>query len=950
MDAEEALEEANSGYAFHCWNTYREAPRKVDQGNDTYRKNRAVSGLCLYKENKGDEITPKTGGFTLNQKVGTGWSPVVEFYVNPQFADAMAVKSATGTLEIEEAIDATSKEKNNIPGTTEENPYQVRCGMQLQDINWYDTAYTDVPVGYVDYKVYRFPYLSGPGYTREFYWKQTHDIDWVKERVSYNYNGDGLGNDDGVFFPIAQSFVNEGKSNSGDSTDNFSEMFLGWFGGTYDGGNYTLKNFSIGLNTYVYQINCMGLFGVTNKATLRNIVMYSETGNDVVTVYGRNWLKRADGGAGDDAARLKSRLDGWYAGGVLAGLAWNTNITNCAVAGYTIKDVTPAVRYTEKEEKKQGGGQGKPKVEYTYPTDMGGAIGGLVGITNGKLEGCTASTAIEITCDHNKVTDRNSYRNNYKADEQTAERAAPVRVGGLVGSTVSTVTNCYTGGTITVDGAKNATVYAGRIIGGVGTEPVNGSVGSASIARVTQCYSYLTLPKAQTADNGNNQVAVSVYNIGGPGRASGGTTPGMSTNYYLTGTGGDTTTAGTQVTYQQLEGSTPVTGNQDIYNLLGTAFHKVSNTINGLAAPGRFSFVPSNAENAHLQGLDYPFPTVLTMAGSNVHYGAWNATGIKRASGGAPVTLDVFSEKTLTETLELSGLGGGGSWTAASGDETVVTVSPVTGTGNTFALTYTAAGASSTPVTVTVTYTESGVTYTLPVTVYVTDVVSLTPGTAGLFPGGEVTLEMKALGRDDSELMGGILEVTSVTGESGAVTGEPHTEDGRKNQITLRREADDDAAGSARLTVTYTYTKDGCEKTGIHSINITRLALPEAQWSDDGTTWTMDFGADIKISGAPELWENADTQLFKTAAAVSSVTLTRVSETTPIPADAALTVKLTVDGLTQTVKVPVRAPAAAAADVPAAEPASQEAADAPAAEAAPREETPAAPPAEEDAP
>lgn len=883
--AEDALEAANGGYTFHCWNTYREAPRATKNGDETYRDHRAAAGICLFRYNKQETLEANSGTLTLTQTGGTK-KVEVEFCVNPQFADAMSVN----TVSVNDTKTWWTKENGASavkPGTTEDNPYQIRSGLQLQDINSFDTAYTDVPVGYEagqwNYSVDHFPYLSGftkakdgkeTNYIRDYYWAQTHDIDWVKERTSYDVT-DWFPNDKGVFFPIAQSFVDKDRT----------ELFMGWFGGTYDGGNYTLKNLAIAINTGAYQTNCMGLFGVTKGATLKNIVMFSESSDEVVEVKGRS--DRSDHGNNDGKLEGRER-NAWYAGGALVGLAMKGTdkdgnprgeITNCAVAGYTIVDAA----YRTRDQIAKGENINLDGFESEY-VDMGGAIGGLVGMTDLDLDGCTASVTIRLAAEYSKT--------------HGDKRYVPLRVGGLVGSTMGNVSNCYTGGTIDATKAKNE-VYVGMITGGVGmvTKDYYERNTEKTPLKLENCYSYMTL------DTTGSSADFFLYaRMNG---SYGGYTE-RDHNYYLGDAWRSGVTGEQSVTYQQLEGTRSITVDEDIYDLLGERFSKVSSTVGGIAAGGKFSFVPSGRKD--LQGLDYPFPTVLTMAGYHVHYGAWNISGIQRSKGGvqlggAPVTLDLFAGDTSQETLTLVSGGKAKKWEAVSGDESIVRA-VITGTGDAVTLTYTAQEASATPVTVTITCTtNNGAEYTLPVTVYVTDELELRPGTAQMFPGEELTLVMTAWGKDGKELTGGTLTVTEVTAETDAVDWvPPETEADRSSSVTLRRSADDDSTGSTRLTVTYTYSKDGKTKTDTHSLLVALPALPEAAWNEDGTRWTMTFGTGYTVDTAA--WEGIPNG-FTLSYSKNAVTLQRADAATPVPADAELTVTFTVDGTQHTVKVPV---------------------------------------------
>lgn len=841
IDAENAFAALIDGYEFHCWNTYREAPKRAENNADDYRAKRAVSGLCLFKGKASDELDPNSGSFTLSQ---TGMSNIkVEFIVNPQFADAISVKDSGG-------LRVTGGASAQAPGTAG-NRYQVRCGMQLQDINWYDTAYTDVPVGLGSYEVKRFPYLSGENYTRNYYWEQTHDIDWVKERRSYDLPD--AANDDGVFFPIAQVYA------AGSSLP-------GWFGGSYDGGNYTIKNFSIGINTVNYNINAMGLFGAVKGATLENIVMYSETGDDVVTVLGRS-----AGGA-----------DSWYAGGVLAGIALDGRISNCAAAGYTIRDETRYARTSG---------------------DVGGAIGGLVGMTGMDLTGCTAATNIEISCTH------------------SSQRNAPVRVGGLVGSTTAGVTNCYTGGQIVVTGeAKDAAIYAGRLTGGVGAGPFGGEDNGAGAA-VSNCYSYLTLP-------GQTGVVRAVYAIGGLGRRntnSGSVT--LDNNYYLSSTAGSTNSEEQAITYQQLADREKIDG-QSIYDKLNAGqtpapYSPVTSEVGGLAMAGRFSYAPQN--RLDLQGMDYPFPTVLTQTRVtdgmvfNVHYGGWAFSGIRREAGNQPVELDMFTGREYRETLKLSAdIPGGGTWSvwAGGGDIVEALAVPVSG-GAEAELTVIARKASGTPVSVTVEYAgTSGAVYSLQITVYVTAYVELRPGAVSIFPGDTVSVPLVPVGKKPGgesyeDLPPAGLRILHTEGVSPPLAAEAvmpsEAEPDAEPGVKLTRTGEQSAEAQMWMDVAYSYTKDsdtGQAEEQAHRIAVYLLDLPEGSWNEDGRSWSISF------SGHRPAVEILDAVAEGFAVEVSDgsdVTL-RKPEGSELPEGVRLEITLTMDGLIHKLTVPVPRP------------------------------------------
>lgn len=915
--AEDALEKLLDKYTFHCWNSYHEGARAANDINPTHRQDRDTAGLCLFKDvststGRSSALDPNSGTFTLEQSGVT-----VTFVINPQFAASMSVKEKSGDLECAGALMVN-------PGSTESNPYQVRCGTQLQEINWYDTVYTDVPIGYSAYPdATRFPYLSDDDNTRKYYWKQTHDMDWIAEGNTYTARDQDneIRVYPGVFFSIAELRV------TGNSLP-------GWFGGVYDGGNYTMRNFNVDINSENYNVNCMGLFGAVQNATLKNIVLFSETGDDVVTVRGRTDT------TGNDA---------WYAGGVLAGLALNSTITNCSVAGYTIRDETTRTRYTPGWWDRWGQWN---STEF----DMGGAIGGLVGMTNQALEKCTAAATIEILCEHEGIDQNETYLS-----------IAPVRVGGLVGSTTGSVNKCYTGGEIKVT-SQNASVYAGRLIGGVGMGPFGGEGEDAEVT-VSNCYSYLTLPDA-------SDVVKELYNIGGDGRyayASSATVKELDSDYYYGSEVSDDDSIA--VTYRQLMGNDPIGDNgEKIYDLL-SGYHPVTAELEELSLGGRYSYAPKSW--SELQGLDYPFPTILTQPQDpskpegekyHVHYGGWLLSGIERANGAKPVELDMFACWTYGETLTLSeGVAAGGTWSAEVSDESVVTAGFDPNIGG--KLIVKALKANDTPVTVRVKYTIKETVdgeerikeeYSLPITVYVTDNLELRPSAVKMFPNDVVNVLLSVIGKDPADPnagdearpvlpAGGLTVIAdgvkSLNGSLEAKLAEPA--EGPSHTIELK--SDGEFAGEAQVSVTYDYTYTYPEGSTLpeypvagktEQIKVTLLTLPESGWSgsEDGTTdvWTMDFSAYKPESDSDSGTEpgsftanfaDADNapEGFTAEGKDWIVTLMKPAGAEFPEGGVSLTVNLTLEGLNHTLTVAVPAPETAepGGETESAEPAEQ---------------------------
>lgn len=368
-------------------------------------------------------VTYKTSDDGLHLTSGTqandAWTLTHEgaaltYTVSPFFADAFALSS------------------NNAPGTASK-PYQVRSIEQLQYINWsyidsQGSTTRDVTGSNSDYKYY--PYLQytnrrsnalqtkamalagdGTGGPRPILtWQQTHDLNGAghgtaADGAAANYD----------FHPIAGA-VNNGQLNRGNET--YDLTLYNWFGGIYDGGNYYIKN--VNITSHCYNV---GLFGTTAGAEIKNIVLYSD--NDAV-IQRKTDATPASGATGPENYATS------YALGGLVGIAYDydenlkdktkvSTISNCAIAGYTV---------TDNSKNRQFLGEA--------------AIGGLVGVSSANLNRCSAVVKLNINCTHRYASETNNGAMN------KAQWGNYVRVGGLVGGVRYDVSDCYTGGSITV--------------------------------------------------------------------------------------------------------------------------------------------------------------------------------------------------------------------------------------------------------------------------------------------------------------------------------------------------------------------------------------------------------------------------------------------------------------------------------------------------------------------
>lgn len=566
-----------------------------------------------------------------------------QYTVCPFFADAISLDSVNVT--------ATGSAK---PGETGGSAYQVRSVSQLQYLNWnYNTRSTTHSIlagNYTDDSITKYPYLgsyrhsvnSGEnrfGNQTRRYWVQSHDLDAAAE----------YDDPDHLFTPIGNMVD---RNNDGGTAN----PYVSFFCSDYDGGAYTIKNIQIKAST-----QCVGLFGYTIGANLKDIVMYSDRGSKIVN---------------------DENGTGWYAVGGLVGFAGagttGASFTNCSVSGYTIRDI-----------RQNPSGWG------------GGCVGGLVGSTNMNITGCTAVTDIELNPGYNTAW------NN-------------LRVGGIAGVCRATLDKCYAGGSITVGKLntyhsgydKSTSIWAGGLVGGIITRDhgnLESYMGVTTKALVVQsCYAFVDMPPLNNSTNKNH--VMSSFAIASNGEMR--NTFSTSTNnkniyntsafiynsYALIDTIGSTedysafkgdinswtSKNGNIWVYQEQNNRVQVYGrnlntvdssaerrriilNNErspyiTYEQMQTAlkdwlnggtsdssltFDAVTVTENGAPISGKYSFPGAGAEM--LDGLDFPFPTILTQRDVmgrtvSVHYGRWPMSGLYWARTQA--TLDLCADRT----------------------------------------------------------------------------------------------------------------------------------------------------------------------------------------------------------------------------------------------------------------------------------------------------------------
>lgn len=405
--------------------------------------------------------------------------------------------------------------------------------------------------------------------------------------------------------------------NAGDTAK--ADPTMSYFASHYDGQAYTIKNVEIHSNA-----ECVGIFGITVGATVKNVVVYSNEGNVI------------------EAAK-----DGvsWYCVGGLVGFAAGRDnpasvFTNCTVSGYTIQDN-----------------------HANAPGWGGGSVGGLVGMTNMDITNCSAVTDIIINIGYN-----GAYQN--------------LRVGGIAGVSRGAVRYCYAGGSMRSTAKswysnynQGANIWMGGLVGGIVMRNSGGLatlVGDVSrVLKVENCYSYVEMPKRGKANeqniikstqaiasNGEMQenfadvkndyieihncyaLESAVLNTDDYRKYGGNKTPSSWYNLNLNMTHQDKwgreiklfNDSTPYVTYAEMQSSDFLTKLNKNYQSGPSykSFSTVTVTEQGQNIDGKYSF-PGN--DTALQGLNYPFPTVLTQTdifGStvNVHYGRWPRIGL----------------------------------------------------------------------------------------------------------------------------------------------------------------------------------------------------------------------------------------------------------------------------------------------------------------------------------
>lgn len=552
------------------------------------------------------------GTWQLDYGNGTD-ATVYTYTVNPFFANSMSLDSS--------AVQGKMTETGDVKPGANGNAYEIRSVSQLQFINWnYGALDATTSILSPDWEKATIEQARNANPNRSYYTYLVYgEKDWTVRSLKYCWvqSHDVNASTEYAVLKKVNNFTPIGSMFDVGGNDRYAKPLMAYFTSSFDGQAYAIKNITIRSKA-----ECVGIFGITSGAVLKNIIVYSDNGSEIeATKEGRSW----------------------YCVGGLVGFAGSRDkkesaFTNCTVSGYTIRD---------NHENNPGWG--------------GGNVGGLVGMTNMNITNCSAVTDIIINIGYN-----GGYQN--------------LRVGGIAGVSRGTVNYCYAGGSmssISSMGYKNwnagANIWMGGLVGGIvlrndGLDSLIGTV--KNVMRVYNSYSYVDMPRRSggqwgekniikstqaIASNGEMQQAftavnndyIEIYNCYALESAvletddyrAYGKNPQSWSDLNLNRTldwydrrimlYNDSTP---YLTYAEMQSSEFLTKLNKNYQSGSSykSFSTVTITEQGQNIDGKYSF-PGN--DTALQGLNYPFPTVLTQTdifGStvNVHYGRWPRIGL----------------------------------------------------------------------------------------------------------------------------------------------------------------------------------------------------------------------------------------------------------------------------------------------------------------------------------
>ncbi len=581
--ADSYFNEKYAGYKFYCYTTCDE-----DNLATSYKTNGVDANGRLYKENY-MFMTANAQNATVTLKAEG--EAELKYTFCPFFAKSIKLEGWNTWNN-----SGTKPAPQYEPGRRN-NKYRIRSLDQLQFINWNSVNkncnqwisranYNNFPYLHATKKGSQIEYSDDSGWTYSAEPEVWNDFGQSRARQNFiqDYDIECIGRTN--YSPIAALGETSGKIANG-----YRLPFFAWFGGTFDGQSYKIKNLSITSRCY-----SVGVFGLTVSSTIKNVVLIRNS-NDTAAVIKRPAESPA----------------GYYAIGTLVGMAneystgeynegvspynYEGKIENCAVAGYDIID------------------------ESAQPVSCGETtIGGLAGVLRTNINKCSAVTTIRINTDRIRGTSVDNYKDN-------------ITVGGIAGTNQTRIYNCYSGGRVIVDhsliypASDQLNIYISGIASSAFTcSAVNMHAEEASAfisPKYYNCYSYMDLPLPE----GNVKVAV----IGGDAcynesdslpKQLGGE---LNNCYYY---------ASNYLTGQLIisdEDPGWVDNGIDSKSYDDMSQEQFCTDLNGGPSQEPYHKVTANCSfpcgEASLEGEDYPFAAVITQEYSGgkkyVHYGEW---------------------------------------------------------------------------------------------------------------------------------------------------------------------------------------------------------------------------------------------------------------------------------------------------------------------------------------
>ncbi|MGI6507614.1 MAG: pilus assembly FimT family protein [Saccharofermentanales bacterium] len=590
-------------YVFTCYNTCNETNPATSY--------KATTNNYMFMKRNERYISVQNAMVTLT----LGDEPDLVYNFCPFFAKSIQL---TGWNSLSWNGTGTKPLLQYEPGT-DNNPYRIRSLDQLQFINWNSLSRTtdrmtndDKTSLFGPYYYKHFPYLhsttrSGITVSAGNHWFYLGPLEGLSnftelrkgQNFIQDYDIECIGRTG--YSPIAALGETSGMLEA-----DYRLPFFAWFGGSFDGQSYKIKNLSITSGCY-----SVGVFGLTVSSTIKNVILIGDS-QDAAPV-----IKRP---AGSPA--------GYYAIGTLVGMAndystgaysrgvspydYEGKIENCTVAGYEVID------------------------ESDQPVYCGETtIGGLAGVLRTNIDRCSAVTTIRINTDRYRGT--NVYGINYEDN---------ITVGGIAGTNQTRIYNCYSGGRVIVDpsliytvpeskGVYKLNIYiSGIASSGFTCRAVNmhadNDQSSAFISpKYFNCYSYMELPQPE----GNLKVAV----IGGDACYN-------ENDFLPKQLGGELNNC--HYYSKNYKDGQMIISNESGWvdnGIYSKSFDEMFQEqfltdLNGDVSPGPYQKVtPGNYSfpcgAAELEGGDYPFAAVITQKYKNnssdpdgikyVHYGEW---------------------------------------------------------------------------------------------------------------------------------------------------------------------------------------------------------------------------------------------------------------------------------------------------------------------------------------